>query len=240
MWSNCKKATRLVVPVFAALAGALGCVGGETDDAEVSTLPAPVAALDTADGAHARFYQMETGDLVMTVTGTVPVGIEGKTPVEVYERLAAQPAPAVLRDTQARIVAARAARLPAVDRTDAPVIDTRTGHDANLTGADFTTNWCFPSWATFDLCMTYQTGDAEEQFNGVNSIHSHLNVYTGQARHELWYGRQPFPSWSRIDLDTPTGSSYVSTFTDGTDGSYKVKVLNAALAQYHWSVHGTD
>ncbi|HZJ63269.1 MAG TPA: hypothetical protein VFD36_07060 [Kofleriaceae bacterium] len=223
-----------------ALVGALGCVDAQTDEAEVRPLPPPVATLDTADGAHARFYQLETGGLVMTVTGTVPEGIEGKTPVEVYEKLAAQPAPAALRNLQARIVEARAQRLPSVDPSDTRAIDVRGGNDTNLTGADFTTNWCFPSWATFNLCMTYQTGDAEEQFNGVNSIHSHLNVYTGQTRHELWFGRLPFPSWSRIDLDTPTGSSYVSTFTDANDGSYRVKVLNAALAQYHWSVHGTD
>jgi hypothetical protein len=211
-----------------------GCVDGANDGAQ--PLPAPLVSAERG-GAHVAIYQLTPGDLAVVAGGELPAALEGKTPVEVYEAIAAEPAPSVLIDSQARIAA-----LQALHAGDHPgsignaAVPARSGI-TNLTATDFQNQWCNPGGVTFDYCWTNRTNNYSTTFNNIKWIHSHVNAYSGSLTHSLSY-RGFLGSWQLIDSDTTTSSSYVSTFNEQSNGDYEVSLTNAAGDGYHLSLHG--
>lgn len=206
-----------------------------TDD--VLPLPAPIATADRA-GAQVKIYELTPSNLAVVVTGEMPEGLEGKTPVELYEAIAAEAAPASLRERQEKIAAARAQQ---GERTG-------EGHQlsegspersqvANLTAAQFQTSYCNPGSVDFDYCWPTSTNNFSIDFYNITWIHSHLNVYSGKATHRMLF-RAFAGSWHLINTDESTGSSYVSTFDEEPNGDYDVQITNATGDSYHLAIHG--
>ena len=226
--------TALFTMITSLAIAAGGCIDGANDG--VQPLPAPMVTADRA-GAHVAIYQLTPGDLAVVAGGELPAALEGKTPVEVYEAIAAESAPAALVESQARIAAAQALHagepVGSVSNVAAPA---RSGIE-NLTASDFQSQYCNPGVVDFDYCWTNRTNNYSATFYNIKWIHSHVNAYSGTLTHSLWY-RAFAGSWQLIDSDITTGSSYVSTFNEQSNGDYEVSLTDAAGDGYHLSLHG--
>jgi hypothetical protein len=237
--SNFKDSKRAVFGAVAlALLGA-GCMDSDTDtdipDVEGST---PITTLDTEDGVHVDFYEPIPGDLVAVVSGELSESLEGKRPVELYEALAGRSAPAELREIQTRIAAARALRDDDVDSIDIAEVKAPAQSRIKLTDTDFDAAYCNPGAVDFDYCWTSRTSDYSIDISSVEWIHSHVNVYSGQLTHRLSIRHPPLGSWTLINANGVTGSSFVSTYSEVDNGTYRVELTQAAGARYHLSIHG--
>jgi hypothetical protein len=204
-----------------ALAG--GCAATETEletsSDEVLPLPAPMVSADR-DGTKLDIYELTPGDLAVVATGVIPEGLEGKTPVEIYEQVAAARAPIALVERQAEIAAARAEapsdHLGSAGKDVAPARSTIS----NLTASSFQATECNPGVPVdFDLCYLNRTGDYFRRFTNIHWIHAHLNAYSGSVVHSMWY-RSFLGSWQLINTEPTTSSSFVSMYSEGADGDY--------------------
>jgi hypothetical protein len=228
----------LVVTTSLALTGGCAAIETESENSdEVLPLPAAMVSADR-DGARLDIYQLETGDLAVVATGDVPEGLEGKTPVEIYELIAGARAPAKLVERQTEIAALQALNpsdhVGSVGEEAAPDRSPITA----LTGSSFQSTECNPGVPVdFDLCYLYRTGDYIRRFTNIHWIHAHLNAYSGTVTHSMWY-RSFLGRWQLINTDVTTGSSFVSLFSEGADGDYEVWVTSAAGDGYHLSMHG--
>lgn len=215
------------------LGGVTGCVESET-----VLHPEPIASIDTADGVHANFYEAYPGELVAAVSGPVSPSLEELNPVEIYEALAAEPAPAVLRDSQTRIARARALRTRDVDPPSSDVLAPTRSTTSNLSAGTFNSQWCGGTW-DFDICLTDQTSSFLREFTSVKDIHSHVNATMGSVTHKMSIKHPPFGTYDVINEETVTGSSFISTFTEADNGNYKIEVVNVGGSDnYHVSTHG--
>lgn len=215
---------------------ATGCTEAPS---ETDLLPLPPAMASAArDGAKIDIYELTPGDLAVVANGDLPEGLEGRTPVEIFETISGTAAPAELVARQAAIASARGEREdeggvgssatgPAVDRT------------ANLTAAAFQAQYCAPGAVDFDHCWLNRTGDTQVTFNNINWIHSHVNAYRGTVTHFTFY-RAFAGSWQLNNTDDTTGSSYVSTFSETDNGDYEIAVTYAAGDGYHIAIHGDN
>lgn len=207
---------------------ATGCIDEQGTDSE-----APLASAEQG-GTRVDVFQVALGDLMVVATGDLPEGLEGKTPVEIYEAVAGQKAPAALVERQAQIAANQ--------RPSAHVGTTSGGKpaasgDAQLTAADFQAANCNPGTVDFDLCFTNSTNDYSRSFFNIKWIHSHLNAYRGTVSQSLQY-RPALGSWRQVDFESTTGSSFVSTFNEQDNGDYEINITNASGDGYHLALHG--
>lgn len=212
---------------------AAGCLDGGEPTEPDEALPAPLVQADRA-GAKVQVFQVAPGDLMVVATGELPEGLEGKTPVQIYEAVAAALAPAVLVDRQAAIAA--------VQKPTSHVGSMTAGKpapagDAQLTAAEFQTASCSPGVVDFDLCFTNSTNDFSRSFFNIKWIHSHVNAYRGSVSHSMKY-RSALGSWHQINFESTTGTSFVSTFNEQDNGDYEVIISNAAGDGYHLAMHG--
>jgi hypothetical protein len=225
--------TAMITTSLAIAAG--GCIDSAPSD-EAQPLSAPLVSAERG-AARVAIYQVTPDTLAVVATGDLPESIEGRSPVEIYEAIAATPAPAALVATQARIAAAQAQRgddhVGSVSHVAAP---TRSGI-SNLTAADFRTQYCDPGTVDFDYCWPNSTNDYSTTFYNIHWIHSHVNVYSGTLTHTMKY-RAFAGSWKTIKSENVSGSTYVSTFPGTDDGDYEVSLTNAAGDGYHLSLHG--
>jgi hypothetical protein len=214
-------------------------IGGCADHAadEVTPLPPPMAKVER-DGAKLEIYELRPGTLAVVATGDLPESIEGKSPVAIYETIAAERAPAELISTEARIAAARAGRTDSVPGSMEVGSPERTTI-ASLTESQFQSSWCDPGTVDFDYCFLSRTGTYAAWFYNIDWIHAHVNAYRGTITHAMWYRSGAF-NWNLINFDTTTGSSYVSTFEETGNGDYEVSITDAAGDGYHLSMHGND
>lgn len=229
----------LVATTSLALAG--GCAietGSETNSDEVQPLPAAMVSADR-DGARLDIYELTTGDLAVVATGDLPEGLEGKTPVEIYEVFAGARAPAALVERQTAIAAVQAQYPSDHVGSAGEATEPARSPVALLSGASFQASECNPGVVDFDLCFLDRGGDYFRRFTNIHWIHAHVNAYSGTVTHSMWY-RSFLGSWQLINTDVTTGSSYVSLFSEGADGDYEVWITNANAANdgYHLSMHG--
>jgi len=223
----------MVTVICVAAAG--GCAASEGDLAtDDDARPAPLASA-ARDGAQVAIYEVAPGDLMVVAQGELPDGLEGKTPVAIYEAIAGAGAPAALIARQAEIAAAQrpSAHVGSLGEGGRPA----PSSIAELTAADFQSAYCNPGVVDFDLCFTNSTNDFTRSFFNIKWIHSHLNAYRGSVTQAMQY--RPFAgSWRQIDFENTTGSTFVSTFNEQDNGDYEVDITNATGDGYHLSLHG--
>lgn len=231
--------TILGLAVFTAV-GLAGCVDGDSTTSEGGApLPAPLASAVNDDGTEVAVYELGPGTLIAVVNGELPAGVDHLRPLELFEAVAGQPAPAIVRDTQARIAAARAAHPDDVDPAPVAVRAPDRAPIANLTGADFSAGFCNPGVVDFDQCWLNRTNDWSTQINSVDWIHSHANRCGGNTvTHRMQYKNPPFGAWNVINADSLVDNTTVSTFSETDNGNYIVEILNASGDCWHLSIHG--
>lgn len=223
----------MMITISLAVAAA-GCMDSPPGD-EMQSLLAPLVSADRG-GAHVDIYQLTPGNLAVVATGDLPDAVEGKTPVEIYEAIAAAPAPAALVDSQARITAARA--LHAGDH-GGPLTNVATPERSdvsNLTASDFRAQYCNPGPVDFDFCWPNSTNDYSITFFNIKWIHMHLNVISGSLTVSMSY-RSALGSWHVIQSDN-IGTGLVLTYDDQDNGDYELSLTNATGDVYHLSLHG--
>jgi len=228
---------KTITVVLASLVAIGGCgIEGPAPRDDERPLPAPMVSAERA-GARVNIYQLTAGQLAVVVTGDMPEDVEGKTPVELYEAIAAAPAPAALVDSQARIAAVRAQR--PTDHVGSRADDAAPARskDATLTASDFQSAHCSPGVVDFDYCYTNVTNNYVTWFYNIHWIHAHVNVYRGSLTHAMWY-RGFAGSFHLINVETVTGSTFVSVFDEGDNGDYEISITDATGDGYHLALHG--
>lgn len=201
--------------------------------------PDPFTTLSAADGAQVDFYELASGGLLVAVKGELPHELEQRTPLELYEALAGAPGPAVLREAQARVDAALAARPPRGSATTDKVSDPGQG-GSSLVAADFRAQYCSPGAVDFDYCWTEETNNKTVDISGVSWIHSHVNAYTGEIRHSVY--QKTLFGWDQVFSEDVTGANYVSLYDTFDDDRYRIEITQATAAgdRYHLSIHGNQ
>jgi hypothetical protein len=223
-------------------AGAAACATEATEPRR----PEPIATLRLGNGVEGAFYEPSAGGLMAVIKSGVDTEIDaridGLAPLAIYERLAGSPAPAALRDAQARADQAFAARRRG-DLASAALVTAPGSLGPALTASHFASAWCTPTGnVDFDHCLTNRVGNLEFRVANASWIHAHANAFTGQVT--LSMIRTGFFGDTVVETDTVQGSATVVTQDppneDGLNDTWRVTITEAGELgdAYHLSIHG--
>jgi hypothetical protein len=227
----------VAVGASACMSGGDGDGDGDGDqDSTATARPVPITTLNLANGARIDFFETAPGEILVSANGDLPIEAEDMRPLEMYELLAGQAAPAELYEAQVRADLALAARPPRSEPTADTVSTPARSELSSLTGSDFQSAWCNPGIVDFDYCWTNRTDNYSIDVSSVQWIHAHANACSGIFTLNVY--RKTLFGWNLVYADTVTGSSYVSTYSTTDNDTYRVEITQASGDCWHLSVHG--
>ena len=209
------------------------CMSEETEPSRSG----PLTTLNLANGAEIDFYEPIRGELLVAMKGDLPGDVDDLSPLAIYETLAGAPAPAVLREAQARADLALAARPPRGPAPEDVVTEPAKG-SSSLTATDFAAAWCSLAGVTFDYCWTDRTDNFIHESPGVDWIHAHANAYSGSITMTMYKEGAGGVLTPVFGPDSVSGAATVVTQSTTVDGTYHVTITHAAGDGYHLSIHG--
>lgn len=231
----------------------LGCAAGTGGELGVGNAPGTLlAAVNTDEGVHLGFYEVEEGDLAVTVElpdddtlriADIVPDYQEMSVLELYEAFAEEPAPLELVEAQARQDALRGT-LPEMS-PDAEIAEGDPADDQPKTIREaFRQNTCFPL-STIDRCLLDQTQTGNR------------TLYTERGdRIEFWTGAVSGNLTMEIRRSNFLGTFYsrvATAFVPSTgcvrfglirsfaaQRNLRARVINAAAGtDYHAAIHIT-